>query len=216
MDLSTAAADLFLGAACPGCGRPALALCAACATDITPDPRSVRVSDELVAAVSGEHDGVLRLAIVAWKEEGRASLLRPLAHLLAASVVEVLGDSATPLTLVPVPSSRRSRRARGCDVVDDLARCAAALLRATGTDVTVRQALVLVRQTADQTGLGARDRARNLRDALGLRTARGLAGRDVIVVDDIVTTGATLQEATRALAAAGHEPLAAAAMAHRP
>ena len=57
--------------------------------------------------------GVLRLAIVAWKEEGRAALLRPLAHLLAASVVEVMGASSGPCVLVPVPTSRRSRLARG-------------------------------------------------------------------------------------------------------
>jgi ComF family protein len=214
MDLTTAAADLLLGAACPGCGRPAVALCATCAADIAPRPGVVRTEPVEVGA-SGEHAGVLRLAIVAWKEEGRSALLRPLAHLLAASVVEV-ADTTRPLVLVPMPTSRRSRMARGADVVDELARCASGLLRAAGMDVTVRQALRLARGVADQSGLGAREREHNLRGALAASSVRDLDGRAVVVVDDIVTTGATLRDAVRALAAAGHRPCAGAVVAHRP
>lgn len=239
MDLTTAAVDLLLGAACPGCGRAARMLCPACAEEITPCPTLVRTRPFPVAA-SGEHVGILRMAIVAWKEQGRSVLLRPLAHLLAASVVEVIAGRSIPgggarpwaangrIVLVPVPTSRRSRRARGADVVDELSRCAAGLLRGAGVDVTVRQALTPVRRTVDQSGLGARERARNLDGAFTLRSSAGpagvpgrgrqtaLAGRDVVVVDDIVTTGATLREAVRALTAAGHRPIAAATMAHRP
>ena len=167
-------------------------------------------------AASGEHTGALRLAIVAWKEEGRTSLLRPLAHLLAASVVEVVGDSSAPVVLVLVPTSRRSRTVRGADVVDQLAREAAGLLRIAGADVAVRQGLRVARRTADQSGLGARERARNLAGAFALRSEKCLATSDVVVVDDIVTTGATIGEAVRALTAAGHPPIAAATMAHRP
>ena len=215
MDLATAAVDLLLGAACPGCGRPSRALCAACSAAVAPRPRVVRTSPLDVAA-SGEHAGVLRLAIVAWKEEGRTSLLRPLAHLLAASVVEVVAESLAPVVLVPVPTSRRSRLARGADVVDQLAREAAGLLQRAGADVTVRQALRVARRTADQSGLGARERARNLAGAFALRSETGLAAGDIVVVDDIVTTGATIGEAARVLAAAGHLSRAAAVVAHRP
>ena len=215
MDLATAAVDLLLGAACPGCGRPSRALCATCSVAVAPRPRLVRSSPVDVAA-SGEHTGVLRLAIVAWKEEGRTSLLRPLAHLLAASVVEAERDSAAPIVLVPVPTSRRSRMARGADVVDQLARGAAELLHSAGADVTVRQALRVARRTADQSGLGARERARNLAGAFVLRSEEGLAEVDIVVVDDIVTTGVTIGEAVRALTVAGHRPRVAAAVAHRP
>jgi len=215
MDLATAAADLLLGAACPGCGRPSRALCATCTVAIAPRPTVVRTNPVAVAA-SGEHADVLRLAIVAWKEEGRSSLLRPLAHLLATSVVQVVGASPAPVVLVPVPTSRRSRLARGADVVDQLACAAAGLLRGAGADVTVRQALRVARRTADQSGLDARARARNLAGAFALRSDPGLAAGTVVVVDDIVTTGATIAEAVRALTAAGHPPIAAATMAHRP
>jgi ComF family protein len=215
MDLATAAADLLLGAACPGCGRPSRALCPGCAAAIAPRPAVVRTRPLKVAA-SGEHTGVLRLAIVAWKEEGRTTLVRPLAHLLAASVVEATHAASGPIVLVPVPTTRRSRVARGADVVDQLSHGAAGLLRDTGVDVSVRQALRVVRRTADQSGLGARARARNLAGAFQLRSAERLAGRHIVVVDDIVTTGATIGEAVRALTAAGHRPRAAAVVAHRP
>ena len=167
-------------------------------------------------AASGEHTDELRLAIVAWKEEGRTSLLRPLAHLLATSVLEVVGSTLAPVLLVPVPTSRQSRLTRGADVVDQLACAGADLLRGAGADVTVRQALRVARRTADQSGLGARDRARNLAGAFAIRSDVCLADGDVVVVDDIVTTGATIGEAVRALTAAGHRPRAAAVVAHRP
>lgn len=214
MDLTTAAADLLLGASCPGCGHPAVGLCARCAVGITPRPAVVRTEPVDIAA-AGQHDGVLRLAIVAWKEEGRSAIVRPLAHLLAASVLEV-ADPARPLVLVPVPSTRRSRRARGADVVDELARHAAELLRTTGMEVDVRQVLRVRRRVADQSGLGARDREDNLRGAFAARSTRKLEGRDVVVVDDIVTTGATLREAVRVLTGTGRRPRAAAVAAHRP
>lgn len=214
MDLATAAADLLLGAACPGCGRPSRALCPGCAAAIAARPAVVRTRP-LVIAASGEHSGALRLAIIAWKEEGRATLLRPLAHLLAASVVEVTRDVTGPIVLVAVPTTRRSRLARGADVVDQLAHGAAGLLRDTGVDVSARQALRVARRTADQSGLDARARARNLAGAFRLRAGERLTGRQLVVVDDIVTTGATLREAARALRAEGFGPAAAATVAHR-
>ena len=168
----------------------------------------------LRVAASGEHTGVLRLAIVAWKEEGRTALLRPLAHLLATSVVEVMEDAAS-VVLVPVPTSRRSRMARGADVVGQLAHGAAGLLRAAGADVVVRQTLRVARRTDDQSGLGARERARNLHGAFEARDMR-LFSREIVVVDDIVTTGATIGEAVRALTVVGHRVRGAATIAHRP
>jgi predicted amidophosphoribosyltransferase len=74
----------------------------------------------------------------------------------------------------------------------------------------------VARRTSDQAGLGARARARNLAGAFQLRSAEHLSGHPIVVVDDIVTTGATIGEAVRALTAAGHRPRAAAVVAHRP
>jgi len=128
----------------------------------------------------------------------------------------VIRDESGPIVLVPVPTTRRSRLTRGADVVDQLAHQAAGLLRDTGIDVSVRQALRVARRTSDQSGLGARARARNLAGAFQLRSVEHLTGRPIVVVDDIVTTGATIGEAVRALTTSGHRPRAAAVVAHRP
>jgi predicted amidophosphoribosyltransferase len=210
MRLATAAADLLLGAQCPGCGAPSTAVCRACWTGLDPSPRLVR-GHAVPTVAAGEHTDLLRAVIVAWKEESHSTVLRPLAYLLASSVAAL--PVAGPLTLVPVPTSRRSRRARGADLTRDLATTAAELLRPLGLQVAVTPALRLARQPADQSGLDAAQRSRNLAGAF---VARGSPRDQLVVVDDIVTTGATIDEAVRALRAAGHSPIAAAVVANRP
>jgi predicted amidophosphoribosyltransferase len=88
-------------------------------------------------------------------------------------------------------------------------------LVARGHDVRVRRALRLRRRVADQAGLDATARAANLRQALGVpdRRVPDVEGRAVVVVDDVVTTGATLAEAIRALREAGAVVLGASTVA---
>lgn len=101
--------------------------------------------------------------------------------------------------LVPVPSARGAVRARGHDPVRRVALAAAGVLRRGGVDVRVAS---VVRQRAgvrDQAGLGYWERRENLAGALRVSPAgvRVLRGRAVVLVDDIVTTGASLAEAAR-------------------
>jgi predicted amidophosphoribosyltransferase len=161
-------------------------------------------------AAAGEYDGVLRSAILAWKERGRFTVERPLAHLLAASIVAL--DVEPPWLLVPIPSRPDRRRARGADVIEDLARSSAHLLRRIGGDARVVACLRSLRPVRDQAGLSAAARAENVRGAFGTR--RQMA-ETLVVVDDVVTTGATLTEAVRALCAAGSDVAGAAVVAHR-
>jgi ComF family protein len=223
-ELLIPAADLLLGAQCPGCGKPALTLCRACGEAIrpapavawpTPCPRVLRQPTSVIPIAAGSNAEVLRRVLVGWKEAGNTRVTAVLGHLLAASVVEHARPQR-PVTLVPVPTSRRSRRERGCDLVDELARSAARLLRQVGIEAQVSQALTPARATVDQVGLGAAERASNLRGAFGMRTSRALEGQDVIVVDDILTTGATVSEAVRVLSAAGHRPVGVAVVAATP
>jgi predicted amidophosphoribosyltransferase len=108
-----------------------------------------------------------------------------------------------------VPSARSAVRSRGHDHALRLARAAAAQLRARGADVRAAALLAPARSVADQSGLTAAQRAANLRGAL--RCTAGPAGA-VLVVDDVMTTGATLVEAVRALRGAGHEVVGAAVL----
>ncbi|WP_433353419.1 ComF family protein [Microtetraspora malaysiensis] len=134
------------------------------------------------------------------------------------------GRSATPargalpgrIALVPVPSARAASRSRGHDPVGVITSGAAKLLRRRGLPVTAAPMLRQGRRVADQAGLSSTQRAANLRDAFVVIPSRTVIARPsggradaVLLVDDIVTTGATLAEAARAVRETGAEvPLA--------
>lgn len=125
-----------------------------------------------------------------------------------------VGLAAAPLLLVPVPSARAAVRRRGDDPALRLARAAANAVARHGVPARCLPVLAHRRRVADQAGLTAADRLANLRGALAAR--RDLPNARLIVVDDVVTTGATLAEAARALRLAGAEVLAAAVVAATP
>lgn len=174
--------------------------------------------------VVADYGGPVRAAIVAWKERGRRDVVDVLAPPLARAVTAVLhsrgfaaggGGTATMadrgrVVLVPIPSTGVSRRSRGEDVLGRLAVRAAGLLRANGLPVVMRRALTHDRAPRDQSGLSAIDRWANLSGSM--RCPRPVAD-PVIIVDDIVTTGATFTEAARALRAAGADVIGCAAIA---
>jgi predicted amidophosphoribosyltransferase len=203
---------------CVGCARPGIDLCPAChalldcrATGADPDPRPADLPPTFAAT---GYDGVARAAILAFKEEGRSALLAPLADALVAAVAAFLVRAPLPtgpVVLVPVPSSPQASRARVTDPTDELARSAAARLHAAGLDVGRTRALRSARRRADQAGLPAAARHANLHAALIWR-GRPPAG-SVVVIDAIVTTGATFAEAARATAAGGGTVLGCAAVA---
>lgn len=213
-----ALADLVLPTECAGCGRPETGWCPQCAAHL--DGRAVRAcltapdpappGLPLVVAATA-YEGPVRRAIVAFKDADRRDLAGVLTAPLADAVAAYLA-AVGPVVLVPAPSSRSARRARGDVPVEVLARRAARLFQPA---LEVLDALRLIRDTADQAGLSARARAANLAGAYAARpaAARALTGRSVVLVDDVVTTGATLAEAHRALRAAGVPVVGAAVLA---
>lgn len=206
-------ADLVLGVHCAGCHAPAGLLCRTCGLSIRPRPRPV--SGPLPAMAAGDNSGVLQRVLIAWKEAGASELTAVLHHHLALAVAAQV-RSGQSVVLVPVPTSRAGQRRRGSDLVEDLARSAAVLLQSTGVDVEVATALRLTRVTRDQAELSATARRTNLSGAFWASSNEGLEGREAIVVDDIMTTGATLAEAMRALSEAGHVAVGAAVVAATP
>jgi predicted amidophosphoribosyltransferase len=147
----------------------------------------------------GRYAGARRQAILALKEHGRGDLVAPLARALAVGVHRLVawGMVETPLTLVPAPTRRSAARRRGGDPVTRLAAAAVA----ANPDITVVRALRMRAVVRDSVGLGTSDRERNVAGRVLLRGRRPRG--EVVIVDDIVTTGATARESVRVLNAAG-------------
>lgn len=204
-------AGLVLPVACGGCGRPRTELCEECGAQLCGGaPRRVRPVPEpaglpVVHAAAG-YENAVRAVLLAHKERGALGLAGVLGKALAGAVRAGAGPPAGPgpLLLVPVPSARRAVAARGHDPARRIALAAAGELRRAGTPARVAAVLRQRRPVADQSGLGARERQVNLAGALDVVAGgrRLLAAGRVVLVDDLLTTGASLAEAARAIDAA--------------
>lgn len=211
-------AGLILPAECAGCGQARAVLCPECRAALTgAAPRRVR-PEPAPAGLPAVHAAAryvdeVRAVLLAHKERGALALARPLGAAVAGAVRVGLGEAgegegegegAPPrgeVLLVPVPSAPRAVRARGHDPARRLAFAAAAELRRAGMPVRVAAVLRQRRAVADQAGLNSRQRMENLDGALAVVPggARVLRGGPVVLVDDLVTTGASLAEAARAV-----------------
>lgn len=196
---------------CAGCGHPDVSLCDACRGTLTPQAAHVAARRVLASGVtvwSGlRFEGVAARVIRALKEEGRTSLARPLARSLMLATEACVREAVSgsdEVALVAVPTSRSAFRRRGFRVVDTIARHAG---------LRPARLLIPARATADQRALGRAARRGNV---AGSMRARDATGRRIVILDDVVTTGATIDEAARALSAAGAIVLGAATVAATP
>jgi predicted amidophosphoribosyltransferase len=206
--------DLVLPLQCGGCGAPATRWCENCATALLvhsdePHLFSPRVDPGVPVFALGRYAGPRRQAVVALKERGRRDLVAPLARPLAHGIhrLAVWGIVGLPLTVVPAPTRRWAARRRGGDPV---ARIAAAAT-AAHPGIAVAEALRTTGRARDSVGLSTAARERNI--AGRVRALARPAG-EVLLVDDVVTTGATAREAVRTLLGEGVEVTAVLALAH--
>ncbi len=188
-------------ARCVGCGRAGAIFCPGC----RPHPSAIRdrYAGDLVVSAAGRYAGVLRRAILLYKR-GR----RDAGDELAALAAERLGARvASGVLLVPVPTTGRRRRRRGFDQGIRLAR---------GIGLRLDRPVVLA--LAQVAGDAQRGRSRRERVA-----ARGrfrcvaphlLAGARIVLVDDVMTTGATLRDCAAALEREGAFVVGALVLAH--
>ncbi|MGZ0148256.1 ComF family protein [Kribbella sp. WER1] len=176
-----------------------------------PDPRPAGLPPPTAAAPYGDQ---LRSLILAHKEHARYGLARPLGRLLATTVRAALADR-TAVWLCPVPSPRATVRGRGHDPLRRITKAAVRSLCWQGIDARTAPALRVVRRPEDQAGLSAERRTANLDGAFAARSpwAETLIDQPVLLVDDVITTGSTLTEASRALETAGVRVLGCAVLA---
>ena len=205
--------------ACPACEArltPAdegpLPLCAACSSALVDcgevfcldcarrggSPRACRRGDHRALRAGFAWNEPLRAVIHAFKFGGAEGLAKTL--VTAAWNAPAFADRPRPDLVVPVPLHRVRRRERGYDQAGSLAAAFATRAGAPAVD-----ALVRTRATGQQAKLVASDRASNVAGAFAVRGDRCavVRGRRVALVDDVVTTGSTMDAAARALVAAG-------------
>jgi len=165
--------------------------------------------DRLVALADYRAQPVVQAWILALKYGGRRDLGRPLGCALASALRPCLARSARPV-IVPVPLHPLRAFWRGCDPARRIARACAEALELDFGPLLVRR-----RATPPQGAPGSVSRAANVRGAFELRprSARRLRGRPVWLVDDVVTSGATVRECARVLRRAGATRVSVTALA---
>ena len=200
---------MLMPPACAGCGRSGALLCQRCLeafqTPSRPADRflapdaGVVVGDSLALALAAfAYEGPLRGALAALKYTG-ASRLAPILARAAEPALRCLVAVTGPVTLVPVPLHIERRRVRGYNQAELLAR---QLGRSTG--MPFADSLARDRSTTKMHRLDRAARLHNLRGAFVL-APRAVVPRAAILVDDIVTTTATLEACSSVLRAAGCE-----------
>jgi ComF family protein len=201
-EIADAALSALLAPPCAVCGdilrRPLdSAVCDRCWNHVVPVVIAFPVRTIARAQAIGRYESTLRDLIHAFKYDGRRSIGPRLSGLMAASGTDLLRDADC---VVPVPLHPRRRRQRGFNQADDLAR---------GLGLPVICALRRIRGTHPQVELPAHARRDNVKDAFSLRGSGTLlkrpsvSGAVVVLVDDVATTGATLEACARVLRAAG-------------
>lgn len=202
--------------ACAGCDAPDHVVCGECRKELIPRVRRIDIEapgrPALAVWAGLSYEGPLPAILHAFKESGRTNLARVLAEPLTAAVMRACAtlSPSESITFVCPPSTREAHRTRGYVPLAVLSK-----------RLRIRPAPVLAaaQSRRDQSALGREERWLNLEGSL--RTVHGtssfspsLRGRNIILLDDVATTGATLHECARALRTAGAIVLGAAVLAH--
>lgn len=207
--------------ACIGCGLDDRELCDECRHKLRARVAPLTVTPTFQATglwfAAGPYDGILRELLVGLKHADRMGFARELGHALAAPLNETLRIAKqrrmarwhAPVCVV-MPSRGASMRRRGFHHVALIAKRARSTLRLPGRSLPIVTALRTTRGRTSQVGLTPVQRWENAnRIAVKRRHRQDLAGRDVILIDDVVTTGATLAAADAALRGVGANVLGA-------
>lgn len=208
----SALADLILPVECGGCGVAGTRWCRRCRSRMSDAPveLSPRVDVGVATWALGRYRAPYATSVLAMKEHRRRDLAEPLGAALAGALRTLAAWSELPdvdrLHLIPAPTRALSARRRGGDTVTAFAAAAATEL---GAGVRVTPLLHTVGSVRDSMGLDARHRASNMSGAIVCRSLpaglrRPDAGTDgFVLIDDVLTTGATAAESVRVLGAQG-------------
>lgn len=189
----------YTGPRCLKCGMPldsdSSATCAECIKD-RPAFRSVRSF--------GLYKGTLKKAVNLLKYHNMKRLSKPLAEMILRMEIPLVD------TVIPVPLYSDRLRQREFNQSALLAKYTAnGMGKALATDC-----LIKTRDTMPQVGLNAGDRRRNIKGAFAVQNKEVIEGKDILLIDDVVTTGATIRECSKILKKAGAADIYVMALAH--
>lgn len=155
------------------------------------------------AVAYGSYEGGLRELIHLLKFNGVRPAANVLGRMLADAIAELEPKLAGSVVVVPVPLHGSKRRQRGFNQAELIARAALKVQAIPGRFHLCAHALERKRETTSQVGLTSHRRRANLRGAFAVANVDAVRGREVLVVDDVLTTGATASECARMLRRAG-------------
>ncbi len=180
---------------CAACTPKRMAQTRGAGQPIPPQAHTFDALDAIYAPYFYEDD--VRAAVLRLKFEDRPDLADPLGAQQAA-FLRAAGCAETIDAVCFVPSTRRRRKERGYDVPLLLAR-------AIGGEIgkPILRALEKTRETEQQKGLSGQERRENLKGSIGVRAGVSVQGKRLLLVDDVITTGATMSACAEALRAAG-------------
>ena len=188
-------AQLIFPTRCYGCNRLGISICTDCRREWIPHYYKTHI-DSMNVHSALLYTPTASKIIMAAKENS----LKGADQLLTSAIIHVLQKAKLDshyYQLVPIPSSKTSQRRRGRSFIVDLCKEIS-----THTGLSVNECLTLSRRVSDQSGLSRIDRLSNMKGAFVLKSDAIVRG-DLILIDDVVTTGATLREAARALNSQG-------------
>jgi predicted amidophosphoribosyltransferase len=196
-DAAAEALGILLPVECAGCNADDRAVCSGCRTELAATPPCVRLVGGVRLDAAFEYTGIARTLVLAFKVHGRLDVART----LGAPTVRVLRRAcrAVPGAVVlRVPSSVAGQRRRGFDPV-------VVLLGRGGVRVPghLRRVRTRARVRGTTGAQKSRTAVERVAATVGSLRAVGVAGRSVVLVDDVVTTGVTMAESIRAVRAAG-------------
>lgn len=198
MKIFTELSQLVFPTRCFGCNHLGLSICTSCRREWIPHHYRTDINSFHVYSAVLYTDTASKI-ILAAKENG----IRGADNLVISAILHVLNKNNVDrscMTLVPVPSSKQSQRRRGRSFIVDLTQ---QISQTSG--IAMKDCLEVSRRVSDQSGLTKKQRSLNMQGAFSLKNGTHLRG-DVVLIDDVVTTGATLREAARALNSQGSHP----------
>lgn len=175
---------------CPFCGLPT-------AYGMTCDKDRRKTHLDGLTSGGNYHDWIWRDVVKAWKFGGARDLDKFLKKHLLLFLPQLPHGLYSPI-IIPVPLTKRRQRARGFNQSVVLAEALAEVF-----ETEVGEAVVKIRDTKQQSGLTRGARLQNLRNAFSVDNTKTVKDKDCIIVDDLLTTGATMNEISRVLKDAG-------------